>query len=72
MAVFPEAPDGTEWQGESVAASPTSSTHSGLHIAVSLPLSVTFYKFSTFLQQLVQAAYFFARQPLSRLGFFGV
>lgn len=58
MAVIPEAPDGAERQGESVAASPTSSAHSGLHIAAFLPLSVTFYKVSTFLEQLLQAACF--------------
>lgn len=37
MAVYSETPDGAQWQGESVAASTTSSTDSGRHIAAFLP-----------------------------------
>lgn len=36
-AEFPVSPDGAKQQGESVAASPTSSAHCGLHIAAFLP-----------------------------------
>lgn len=57
---FSETPDGAERQGESLAAGPTSSTRSGLHIAALLllppPRSVAFYKFPTFLGQLMQGA----------------
>lgn len=37
LAVFCEAPDGAERQGEAVAASPTYSADSGHHIAAFLP-----------------------------------